>query len=176
MTRTHIRRVVGAFAALSLVATACGGSDDDGGGAASEPAATEASADEPAPVATEAAEIVVEAEEQPGIEQIMTMPEPQPPFEVIKHQDEMQMRRAELLLETLSRESDWINSEIKTTSEAMLNLAKAESEEAGIQYDEYAQQLEILREMAQQNVMRMKGSQGQGQPQGQQKDYSSMWR
>ena len=65
MTRTHIRRVVGAFAALSLVATACGGSDDDGGGAASEPAATEASADEPAPVATEAAEIVVEAEEQP---------------------------------------------------------------------------------------------------------------
>jgi len=65
VTRTHIRRVVGAFAALSLVATACGGSDDDGGGAASEPAATEASADEPAPVATEAAEIVVEAEEQP---------------------------------------------------------------------------------------------------------------
>ncbi len=53
MTRTHIRRVVGAFAALSLVAAACGGSDDDGGGAASEPAATEA------------AEIVVEAEEQP---------------------------------------------------------------------------------------------------------------
>ena len=118
----------------------------------------------------------LEAEEQPGIEQIMTMPEPQPPLEVIKHQDEMQMRRAELLLETLSRESDWINSEIKTTSEAMLNLAKAESEEAGIQYEEYAQQLEILREMAQQNVMRMKGSQGQGQPQGQQQDYSSMWR
>jgi hypothetical protein len=106
----------------------------------------------------------LEAEEQPGIEEIMTLPQPQPPFEVIKHQDDMQLRRAELLLKTMSAEQEWINSEIKTTSEAMLAIAKAEGEEAGIQYQEYEQNLNILREMAKQNVENMKMAQQQVQP------------
>ena len=103
-----------------------------------------------------AMQMVLEAEEQPNIQQLMTLPKPQPPFEVIKHNDEMQIRRAEILLKTLSAEQDWINNEIMTMSQAMLNLARAESEEAGRQYDDYSQQLEILREMANQNVLRMK--------------------
>jgi len=105
----------------------------------------------------------LEAEEQPGIEEIMTLPEPQTPFEVTKHQDEMMFRRAELLLKTMSAEQEWINNEIKTTSNAMLALAKAEGEEAGIQYQEYEQDLNILREMAKQNVENMKVAQQQAQ-------------
>ena len=117
----------------------------------------------------------LEAEEQPGIQEIMTMPEPQTPFDQIKHRDEMNYKWASLQLEALVKENEWINGEIMTNSQAMLNLAKTESEEAGTQYQEYAQQLEILREMANQNVARMKQVQPQQQSQ-QQKDYSSLWR
>lgn len=78
----------------------------------------------------------------------------------------MNLRRAELLLKTLTEESKWINSEILINSQAMLNLAKAEGEEAGIQYQEYSQQLDILREMSKANVDQMKQSQAQSmQPQ-----------
>jgi len=103
----------------------------------------------------------LEAEEQPGIEQIMEMPPPQPPFEVVKHQDEMNMKKAEMILEVMNKEQEWINNEMLITSQAMLNLAKAESEEAGIQYDEYSQQLDQLREMAKFNIERMKAAQSQ---------------
>ena len=66
MTSTHTRRIVGALAALSVFAAACGGGSDSGGDqVVSEPAGTETSTDEIAPEATGAAEIVVEADEQP---------------------------------------------------------------------------------------------------------------
>ena len=102
---------------------------------------------------------VLEAEEHPNIDQLMSMPPPQPPMEMVIHNDEMQLKRAEMLLKTLNAENEWINKEILNNSQAMLNLARAESEEAGIQYDEYAQQLDILREMAKANVERMKQTQ-----------------
>ena len=113
---------------------------------------------------------MLEAEEQPGIEEIMTMPKQQPPFEVTKHNDEMVLKRAEMLLKTMNAEQEWINNEMLITSQAMLNLAKAEGEEAGIQYQEYSQQLDILRDMAKVNVENMKQAQmaqAQGQQQGQ---------
>lgn len=106
----------------------------------------------------------LEAEEQPGIEQIMDVPPPQPSFEMVKLQQEMNMKRAEMMLEVMNKEQEWINNEMLITSQAMLNLAKAESEEAGIQYQEYSQQLDTLREMARVNVERMKSAQSLKQP------------
>jgi len=104
---------------------------------------------------------ILEAEEQPGIEQIMEMPEQQPPFEVVKFEQEMTLKRADQILKVMSAEQDWINNEMLITSQAMLNLAKAEGEEAGIQYKEYSQQLDNLREMAKFNIDRMKATQAQ---------------
>jgi len=108
----------------------------------------------------------LEAEEQPGIEEIMTMAERPPPFEVTKHEDEMKLEYAKLLLDTLNHESEWINNEIKTTSQAILSIAKAEGEEAGTQLADYNAQLNTLREMAKVNVTNMKNAQSQmAQPQ-----------
>ena len=107
----------------------------------------------------------LEAEEQPGIEQIMEMPEAQPPFEVIKFEQEMNLKRADQILKVMDHEQQWLNNEILATSQAMLNLARAEGEEDGIQYREYEQQLNTLREMAKFNIERMKAVQSQPQQQ-----------
>lgn len=112
-----------------------------------------------------AMKLVLEAEEQPNIEQIMEVSQPPPPFEITKHQDEMNLRRAEMVLNVMDKEQEWINNEMLITSQAMLNIAKAEGEEAGIQYDEYSQQLDTLRAMAQVNVDKMKQVQAQASQQ-----------
>ena len=91
----------------------------------------------------------------------MTMPERQPPFEQVKFEQEMNLKRAEMVLKVMNAEQEWINNEMLLTSQAMLNLAKAESEEAGIQYQEYSQQLDTLREMARVNIENMKMAQAQ---------------
>jgi len=103
----------------------------------------------------------LEAEEQPGIEEIMSVQQPPPPFEVTKHNDEMKLGYAKLMLETLNKESEWINNEIKATSNAILAIAKAEGEESGQQLAQYNAELDGLREMAKQNVINMKNSQQQ---------------
>jgi len=110
----------------------------------------------------------LEAEEQPGIEQIMNVPQPPPPFEVTKHQDEMKLEYAKLMLDTLNHESEWINTEIATTSKAILDIAKAEGEESGTQLAQYNAELDGLREMAKQNVINMKNAQAQNVQQAQQ--------
>jgi len=107
----------------------------------------------------------LEAQEQPAIEEIMAMPEQAPPFEQIKLDREMSLEWAKLQLDVMSKENDWINNEILINSQAMKNLADAESAEAGIQYQEYSQQLEILREMSKTNIERMKQKQSELQQQ-----------
>ncbi len=77
----------------------------------------------------------------------------------------MSLKRAEMILKTMDAEQEWINNEMLITSQAMLNIAKTEGEEAGIQYDEYSQQLDTLREMAKFNVDQMKNVQAQDQQQ-----------
>jgi hypothetical protein len=103
----------------------------------------------------------LEAEEQPAIEEIMTMPEQQPPFEVVKHQDEMKYKYAQLLLDTMGKEQDMINNEILIKSQVMLNIAKAEGEEVGTQLAEYRAELDTLNAMAKQNLENMKQVQAQ---------------
>lgn len=104
----------------------------------------------------EAVKAKLEAEEQPNIEKLMTLPKPQPPFEVIKHKDEMQLNYAKLMLEALDKEAEWINDEVLTNAKAMLDIAKAEGEEVGSQLNEYRAELEMLTMMAEQNVQRRK--------------------
>jgi chaperonin GroES len=125
----------------------------------------------------EAMRTVLEAEEQPNIDKLMTLPEPQPPFEVIKHKEEMQYKYAQLMLEAMDKESAWINEEILTNATAMLNIAKAEGEEVGTQLNEYRAELESLTMMAEQNLQRRKeaqsGAQQKSQPE--QEDFSGLW-
>jgi chaperonin GroES len=106
---------------------------------------------------------VLEAEEQPNIDQLMTLPEPQPPFIVTKHRDEMNLAYAKLMLDATDKEAKWINDEILTNATAMLNIAKAEGEEVGTQLDEYRAELETLTMMAEQNQLRRKEAQESAQ-------------
>jgi chaperonin GroES len=106
---------------------------------------------------------VLEAEEQPNIDQLMQIPAPQPPFEVTKHQDEMKYKYAQLLLETTDKEAGWINAEVLTNAKAMLDIANAEGVEVGSQLNEYRAELETLTMMAEQNRERREEAQQQAQ-------------
>lgn len=110
---------------------------------------------------------VLEAEEQPNIEQIMEMPEPQTPFEVTKHQDEMKLEYAKLMLAATDKEAQWINDEILANAKAMLDIANAEGVEAGTQLDEYRAELESLTMMANENMQRRKEAQEKANTQSQ---------
>jgi len=110
----------------------------------------------------------LEAEEQSSIEQIMDVPQQPPPFEQVKLDAEMKLSYAKLMLDTLDKESEWLNKEIATTSLAILNIAKAEGEEEGMQANEYNQQLQQLEAMAKINIenrkeANMKAQQAGGQ-------------
>jgi chaperonin GroES len=106
---------------------------------------------------------VLEAEEQPNIDQIMALPEPQTPFEITKHQDLMKLEYAKLMLDATDKEAKWINDEILNKTTAMLNIAKAEGEEVGTQLNEYRAELETLTMMANENQLRRKEAQEKAQ-------------
>jgi hypothetical protein len=106
---------------------------------------------------------VLEAEEQPAIEEIMEMPEPQPPFEVTKFQQEMQYKWADLQLRTMDKEEEWERAEILAHTQAILNLAKAEGEEAGTQLADHKAQLDVLIQTAKERDSQRKLAQEQMQ-------------
>ena len=95
----------------------------------------------------EATRRVLEAEEQPAIEQLMDVGPRQPSPDEIKLQQENvdmahrhQLEWAQFSMELLQLEQE----ELKTRAEVILNLAKAEGEEMGAQIDQYKAQLDQL--------------------------------
>ncbi len=81
----------------------------------------------------------LEAEEQPGIDEIMDYEAPPNP-EVIKQQDDSRLAWANFELEVIKVQQD----DIKVQSQAILALAKAESEEEGTQINQYKAELDSL--------------------------------
>jgi len=83
---------------------------------------------------------ILEAQEQPGIEQLMQMPPPQPSMEEVQFQDESKRAWAELELQAAKIEADILVA--KAT--AILNVAKAEQAEEGSQLEIYKLQLAAM--------------------------------
>ncbi len=100
-----------------------------------------------------AAKIVLEAMDLPNIDELLTPPEPQPDPEIelkkaqAEHAKQIDFERLELEREKLDLEKERLKiSEIKDETIGMLNLAKAEAEEFGVQRDEYRAQLDEISE------------------------------
>lgn len=89
---------------------------------------------------TEVTKRVLEAQEQPGISLLMELPPPQPSLEETKFQDESERAWAKLEIEAASVEV----AGMAARANAILALAKAESEEEGQQIELYKAQLEAL--------------------------------
>jgi len=87
---------------------------------------------------------ILEAEDQHGIEELMTTEKQPPAFEAIKHDNEMKYKYAQLMLEAMDKEEQWVNDEILTHAKSMLDIAKAEGEEVGAQLNEYNAELQSL--------------------------------
>lgn len=83
---------------------------------------------------------VLEAEEQPGIEALMTLPPPQPDPEMIKAQDESERAWVELELRAAELEVKGITAR----ASALLAIAQAEAAEEGPQLELYKLQLETI--------------------------------
>ncbi len=100
-----------------------------------------------------AAKIVLEAMDLPNVDELITPPEPQPDPEIemkkaqAEHAKQIDIARLELEREKLELEKERLRiSEIKDETIGMLNLAKAEAEEFGVQRDEYRAQLDEISE------------------------------
>lgn len=90
---------------------------------------------------------VLEAQEQPAIEQLIKEPQPPQPtpefqLEQLKTTEELKLKWAEHQLEVIKAEQ----ADIEMQSKVILNLAKAEAEEEGTQIQMYKTQLEALRD------------------------------
>lgn len=83
---------------------------------------------------------MLEAEEQPNIDQLMQVPKGPPPLEEREFTLKQQLEQAKLKLEALRIQQD----DITTRTNAVLALAKAESLERGDNVKEYLAQLEAL--------------------------------
>jgi len=93
---------------------------------------------------TVATQRVLEAQNQPGVKELMTMPEPQPNPEVLKMQDESERDWARIQLE--ANESKARITKLETGS--ILDLAKAEAAEEGTQLDVYMARAEAIAKLA----------------------------
>lgn len=124
-----------------------------------------------------AAKIVLEAMDLPNIDELITPPEPQPDPEIelkkaqAEHEKLMDIERLDLEREKLDLEKERLRiSEIKDETIGMLNLAKAEAEEMGVQRNEYRAQLDEISEAKEREMkekeMEMKQQQ-QSKPNGQ---------
>lgn len=93
------------------------------------------------PNSGEAAKRILEAQEQPAVEVLLTPPgPPQPSLEELKFQDESKRAWAELELKTVDAASRMLTAK----ANALASIAKAESLEAGTQIDLYKTELESL--------------------------------
>jgi chaperonin GroES len=100
-----------------------------------------------------AVKIVLEAMDLPNVDELITPPEPQPDPEIelkkaqAQHAKEIDIARLDLEREKLDLEKERLRiSEIKDETIGMLNLAKAEAEEFGVQRNEYKAQLDEISE------------------------------
>lgn len=95
---------------------------------------------------TESTKRILEAQEQPGIEQLMDIPPPQPSFDQQLQQQEFEdgsmQKWTELRIEASKSRAEILE---KMTA-ALENVAKAEAEESGNQLGEYKQFLENLQQ------------------------------
>ena len=133
-----------------------------------------------------AVKIVLEAMDLPNVDELITPPEPQPDPEVelkkaqAEHSKQIDIARLELEREKLDLEKERLRiSEIKDETIGMLNLAKAEAEEFGVQRDEYRAQLDEIgeskeremkekeMEIKQQQMQQQQAQQQQVKPNGQ---------
>ena len=83
---------------------------------------------------------VLEAEEQPNIDQIMNVPPAPPSMETIQFEHNAKLDWAKYQLDVIKAQQD----DVKIQTEAILNLARAEGEERGSNLNEYKAQLEFL--------------------------------
>jgi len=83
---------------------------------------------------------MLEAEEQPGVEQLMQVPPPQPSPEMLKQQDESRLNWAQFELDVIKAQQD----DLKIQSQSILALAQAEAAESGTQLGEYKLRLEQI--------------------------------
>lgn len=83
---------------------------------------------------------VLEAEEHPGIDQIMNVGEPQPSIEELTLQHQKQIDWANIEIKALELQQD----DLKVSANAILALANAEAAEDGTQLSEYKIQLDEL--------------------------------
>jgi chaperonin GroES len=83
---------------------------------------------------------VLEAEEQPNIDQIMDVGQPQPSLDEVKQKDESKLNWAKLQLDVIKAEQD----DIKIQSQAILALAQAEGIEPGQQIEQYKAELAAI--------------------------------
>lgn len=87
---------------------------------------------------------VLEAEKHENIEELMTMQPPQPPPDIMIKMQEMQMADEHKKIDVMLEMNKQRTEEIKARAAAMANIAKAESLEAGSQFNMYKLQLEQL--------------------------------
>jgi len=81
---------------------------------------------------------MLEAQEQPGIEELMTLPPPQPSLEEMQFQDDSKREWAKLQIEAAKVEA----ANMLAKANAQLAVARAEAAEDGVQLEMYKTQLE----------------------------------
>jgi len=87
-----------------------------------------------------AMQTMLEAEEQPNIEQLMKVQPPQPSIDMLKLQHQKQIDWANIEIEALKLDQE----DLKTYADSILKLANAEAAEEGTQIKQYAAELQAL--------------------------------
>ena len=105
----------------------------------------------------------LEALQIEDVQEILDVPEQEPPWEQIKEQAELELKDRELKLETQKvslQKIELMEKSIKTRAEAIRALADAESKEEGIQLDVYKSQTDRIKEMMDAEVAMMEAING----------------
>lgn len=89
---------------------------------------------------------ILEAQDQPAVEELLEIPESQPSFEQQIEMQKAETERMKVQGELQLKQQEAQTNKIKAVSDALRNIAQAEGEEKGRQLDEYRAILETLRD------------------------------
>lgn len=89
---------------------------------------------------------ILEAQGQPGIEQLLETPDPQPSFEQQIEQEKLKLENAKLQAEIIKDDKEQRIKALAAEAKAIRDIAEAEGVEAGQQMERYKQIIELIRQ------------------------------
>jgi chaperonin GroES len=99
---------------------------------------------------------MLEAQDQPGIEELMDIPSPQPSFEQQIQQKELQIKEYQAQVEAKAKASEQRINALKAEADAYLKLAQADNENTQSNLDKYRMIIEMIRDEGNEQLEREK--------------------